>query len=575
MKLTSIEVSNFLGIKAANVHLDTPICLFAGANYAGKSSLQESIRMALTGESVRVTLKKDYKSIVSDGQKAGFSVVEWEGGQASMILPSGDHTVGVALPAALPYVLDAQRFARLTDNERRAFLFGLMGLSAAGAAVKERLLKRECDPMKVDAIMPTLRAGFDTAHKDAQEKAKESKVAWRTTTGETYGSVKAASFQAKKPEVDTALLAKARADLAATEEGIEAVTTRLGDLQGRARQAAEQHKNLAELREKGSRFARIQDKLNHDQAELTQWEAKVKETQEKAGTVTAKPRTCTCPACGVTLERLSDDALIEYVEPKIKSDPDARAKLPEYDRCLALAQSAVANDKRDLAAAEAAVNAMAEIEKAGVVAPPTEDEMKAAEARLVGFKHTKTNLQAGIRMAEESERAAAAADEKTKKAAAHHTDVEAWTKIAEALAPDGIPGEMLSEALSPINDRLSQSALDSEFARVGIESDMTITAGGRDYALLSESEKWRTNAMIAEAITFLSGVKLLVLDRFDVLDLKGRDDLFAWLDVLVKNGEVDTALIFGTLKSLPATLSEMTAAHWIENGVVGQIEEAA
>ena len=37
----------------------------------------------------------------------------------------------------------------------------------------------------------------------------------------------------------------------------------------------------------------------------------------------------------------------------------------------------------------------------------------------------------------------------------------------------------------------------------------------------------------------------------------------------------DSALIFGTLKALPAQLPEMVAAHWIENGAAGQMKEAA
>lgn len=95
------------------------------------------------------------------------------------------------------------------------------------------------------------------------------------------------------------------------------------------------------------------------------------------------------------------------------------------------------------------------------------------------------------------------------------------------------------------------------------------------YALISESEKWRADAMIAEAVSFLAGVKLLVLDRFDVLDLKGREDLLYWLEGMAQDGEIDSALIFGTLKALPAQLPEMVAAHWIENGSAGQMKEAA
>ncbi|MDN6885454.1 recombinase RecF, partial [Variovorax sp. CAN2819] len=152
--------------------------------------------------------------------------------------------------------------------------------------------------------------------------------------------------------------------------------------------------------------------------------------------------------------------------------------------------------------------------------------------------------------------------------------------LAVDLAPDGIPGQMLAEALEPINTRLQQSAVDAEWLRVGIDADMSITCmtpsgGARPYALLSESERWRVDAMVAEAISFQSGVKLLVLDRFDVLDAQGRGDLLAWLDVLAQNGEIETALLFGTLKALPSDLPATVAAEWINNGHVGQLKEAA
>ena len=50
-------------------------------------------------------------------------------------------------------------------------------------------------------------------------------------------------------------------------------------------------------------------------------------------------------------------------------------------------------------------------------------------------------------------------------------------------------------------------------------------------------------------------------------------DLTAWLDELAARGEIDTALIFGTLKSLPANLPQTMTAHWLENGVVAQPKE--
>jgi hypothetical protein len=573
MKITAIQTSNFLGARAVDVKLTKPIALFAGKNGAGKSSVQEAVRMALTGESVRVGLKKDFAALVTEGQESGFAEVEINGAvRAFVTLPDGKTTplTEYVPTTALPYVLDAQRFARLDPNERRAFLFGLMGLKTDGAAVKNRLAARGCDAAKIEAVAPFLRAGFDVAQKEAQGKARECKASWKTATGgEAYGSVKAASWQATKPEVKADELAQARADLITVENEIEAETKRLGELQGRTKQKAEQQAKLNGLRLQAGMYARFADKLARDEASLKEMEEKVAKLKGSNLSQDALP----CPCCGVMLVR-KDDALVE-AGPLAVGTEDDLAALPEYERALKLMQSAVANSKRDLAVADTAARTLKELEDETGEPDDGADHIGALEQRIAAIKHHRGNHQAAIRLIEEAERRAAEADQKTTKAAALHQDVQAWEAIADALAPNGIPGEMLSEALEPVNERLAMSSNTSEWLRIGIEADMTISAERRVYSLLSESEKWRADAMIAEAIAHLSGVRLLVLDRFDVLDLKGREDLLYWLDELAATGAIDTALIFGTLKGLPAQLPETVEAFWIDNGVVGQMKEAA
>lgn len=584
MKITTIQTSNFLGARAVDVKLSAPVALFAGSNGAGKSSLQEAVRMALTGESVRVGMKKDFAALVTEGQESGFVEVSAADGAYSVVLPAGK---GIHSDSgALPYVLDAQRFARLDPNERRAFLFGLMGLKTDGKAVRDRLLAKGCDAAKIEAVAPFLRAGFDAAQKEAQGKARECKAQWKTVTGgEAYGSVKAASWAAAKPEVGTAVLDQARANLAAVENEIEAETKRLGELQGRARQRAEQQAKLNGLRQQAGMYARHADKLARDEASLKELEEKVEATRAKAG---MKPAQNTaphpCPHCGGML-LIHDGRIEEWHEETLPHyDTEAAAALPEYERALTLMQNAVANGKRDLAAADSAARTLAELEDEAGEQEDEATDIAALEQRIAAIKHHRGNQQAAIRLMEESERRAVEADEKTARASALHLDVQAWEAIAAALAPDGIPGEMLAEALGPINYRLIASAEVAEWVPIQIGSDMSIAqvpdAGKpvsttRPYALLSESEKWRADAMIAEAIAHLSGVRLLVLDRFDVLDLKGREDLLVWLDILAQDGEIDTALIFGTLKGLPAQLPETVEAFWIDNGVAGQMKEAA
>ncbi|HMY07825.1 MAG TPA: ATP-binding protein, partial [Accumulibacter sp.] len=76
VKITAIKTANFIGARNVDVKLSKPICLFAVKNFSGKSSLQEAVRMALTGESVLVSLNKYYRKLVTEGTEYGFSVDE-------------------------------------------------------------------------------------------------------------------------------------------------------------------------------------------------------------------------------------------------------------------------------------------------------------------------------------------------------------------------------------------------------------------------------------------------------------------------------------------------------------------
>jgi len=567
MKLTSIQVRDFLGARAIDVQLATPVTIFAGKNFAGKSSLQEAVRMALTGESVRVALKKDFGQLVSEGATSGYATVETDDGTYSVVLPAGkgEHSDN----ASLPFVLDAQRFARLGANERRGFLFGLMGLSASGKAVQAKLLGKGCDEKLVGAVMPLLRAGFDTACKEAQAKARDAKAAWRALTGETYGEKKAEGWAAPVPEAAPAWTGKPLADI---EGEISELTGAVGALQERERAHTAQAEKLASTKEKSARLARVTEKLKVDTAARDEWLVTVQQTRDAARGASA--HAMACPECAAMLE-LRDGALHPHTA--LADDPEAAAKLPEYEKALVLLENAVKNGERDLADCKAAAELLKSLGAAEAFAP---EELRAKRAALAVAQANRSAAKAADDQRRAAERAAAGAADITAKAGQHHADVLGWSKVADALAPDGIPGELLAEALAPINDRLEQSSDDALWLHAHIEPDMSIWAAYpeqpvRPYSALSESEQWRVDAMIAEAIAHLSGVKLLVLDRFDVLDLPGRGDLVAWLDILAADGELDTALIFGTMKAAPTGLTVNVSTHWIESGVVGQLKEAA
>ena len=601
MRISNIFVSNFLGITAADVKIDAPVALLCGRNGSGKSSIRDAVALALTSDLGRVSLKKEAPALIHDGADAAVcELTDADGSVWGVTITKGGKITetpkGGAQEPTMAYVLDAQRFAQLDATECRAFLYGLMGVKTNPGDIARRLGEdMGCHIGKVERIVPLLRSGFDAAAKEAKAKATEAKGAWRAVTGETYGSEKAKTWAASVPKYDALAAKDLATELEHCDHALEKWQKEVGVLQAEEQRRTTLRAALPALQEHAARLPRLDGKVQADQQGLADAEQALSIGQQKAGVA---PRVGLVHELAWAIDNLiffggglnakdPTDARIlaaldayEAEHGKVRrvaegeSDLEAQARLPALRESVALMQRALANSKRDLDAAQDAsagakriAEELNEVFDADALAQARQqiETLKAQRADVVKRSDAMKSIKAAID----------AAEGKTKQATQHHADVAAWDVIGDALSPDGIPAQILAEALGPVNARLGTAHDDTSWPLVVIGADMAITADGRAYRLLSESERWRVDAMIAETIAHLSGARLLVLDRFDVLDLAGRSELLGWLDTLADAGEIDTALIFGTLKAAPANLPPTIAAHWIENGVVGQLKAAA
>ncbi|WP_034300999.1 AAA family ATPase [Herbaspirillum sp. RV1423] len=592
MKLARIQIDNFLGAHRIDARLTTPVTLFAGPNGAAKSSIGEAVRMAITGETVRVKLKKEYGALVTEGAKAGGALVTVDDDRTyAFNVPGGEVKADDGLPTggAIAVALNGQQFSTMSSDERRTFLFQLTGVKIKQDDVRERMVKRACDLPKIEATLPLLRTGFPSACDFAKSKATEAKGAWRTITGETYGKVKAEGWAAPAPDAPEGD-APSTDELAVLDIEIANANQLVGQVSAQVRSRTEAAAKRSALAEKAGRVPRATEALEYARKELAEYEPKVVAMRERAsGTARVGLLHSLAYALaglidlpqdiGTTVYKNAVAVMDEYEEEHGElpqegtADVDAIASLPEFERGLEVMQNAVKNCEHDLADATAAKGQFD-----ALAAPKKEEalpDLNALQANLTKLKADRTTLQSKITAASGHAAAVAAAKQKTADAAKHHADVSAWTVVADALAPDGIPGDLLKEALKPVNDGLLEEAGATDWRPVSISPEMDITAAGRPYALLSESEKWRADAMIAVTVARLSGIKILMLDRVDVLDLPSRSKLLGWVHALVISGEIETALLFATLKALPSKLPASMAAHWVQDGEIVELKEAA
>jgi hypothetical protein len=575
MTIQSLNIRNTMGVRDVNITLDAPILLVSGPNGAGKSSLIEAIRLALGEDPERVRLKKEYDSLVTEGAKNGRITAVVDDAEFGMTLPSGKaYGPTNGLSPFLPYVIDTRRFAKLEADQRRSLLFDLTGRKVNGAFVRDMLKRREISDTLIEQVLPELGRGFPAAEAWAKDQAKQAKADWRAITGETWGSQKGEAWVADTPEpFDSVRMRHVAALLDERRDQVRIANQDIGVLKEKAKahDAWVARKQTAE--KVPGRVAELQRKLEFDQAELAKWQQQVDELQQKSGTGPREGLVHDLAACladayesasfdaelDQRIDSLIDTYEAQYGALDAQGDPEAAAALPAAIRSRDLFQRSVENDQRDLQVAKPA-DPGPEPEK--VDAAELERQTARAadlDAELRGFEEERRRLDRLALLGQQAEA-------NTKKAGAMHESILAWLKLAEALAPDGIPGEILGTALKPFNDALRQSAEQTGWMQAAIGADMTITAGGRPYNLISESEQWRTDAMLAEAISRLANIGLLILDRADVLQPSDRPTLIGWLESLAVIKAIQTAIVAITLKSRPTGMPDTVQTVWIEDG---------
>ncbi|WP_244246094.1 AAA family ATPase, partial [Pseudomonas aeruginosa] len=560
--------------------VSAPVLLVAGHNGAGKSSLLDAIAMAFNGQPRRVSLKKEIDKLITEGAKKGEARVEWldEAGEVQacgVALPTGKGSALTDSPF-LPYVLDAGLFASLDAKERRRVLFDLSGASASPAEVGRRVEAKGLNPALFEKVKPLLRSGFPAAVEQAKAYASEARGTWKAITGENYGSEKAVDWA---PELVATVVtddqvAEAGKNLQLLEDDLAEAQQALGASK-QARQAADgRAQRIAKLRELVDLEPRRRNKLTADEQNQDEWSEKVMAAElASAGSVPHQP--LTCPHCQGAVD-LQAGTLVVHQPPEQIADAEAARRLPEYREYLASAQRAVANSQRDLDECLAAAEQIKALEAESADAPSAE-AIANGEQAINELRQTRDASRAKLVALQEALEAATQREASIAKAQAAHQDVVAWTGMVDALSPTGIPAEILADAIGPVNELLQRLSGTAGWSPVQLSADIDVTFGGRLYGLLSESERWRCDATIALAIAKLSGLRLVLLDRFDVLDIPARtQQAMKLFQSLAAGGEIDTLIVAGTLKEPMAKTPSWLQAVWIDAGqLADQHQQAA
>jgi len=572
MKINQITVSSVLGIARADLNLKNAVTLLAGNNAAGKSSIGDCLSMAMLGKPARVDLKKNLDQALNNGAEKGRINVTFEGIEdaAEFRIPKGEHGAPkIAGAEFLPFVLRPSLFCEIDADARRTMLFGLTGIKASGKLIADKLIERGISEEMVEEFSPMQRGGFPAASKEAYARATAAKGTWKAITGQVWGSVVAEGWSAPKLECKVPtkeeldeLLAKATKHQKNREDGLAYIAYQ----RGLSEATNSWHQRLSDADEIAELLPRRKAKLAETEKDLAVWEAKLPALVETLAECRAGAEPIKCPCCDEDL-RFVDGKLEKFAG--LKADTGRAQTLAlevtKAKEAIALMRRTRDNDLRDISQSENAAEQFKTI-SAEVFDKVDQDKLDRALVSVEKLAGMITAVREEFNAKQQARYDAESCVTKTKDAAKAHADVKAWLSVGDALAPDGIPGELLADAMAPVNQSMSVLAGMCGWSKAEIDTDMSVTFGGRLYGLCSESEKWRVDCLIALAVAQISQLRLVVLDRFDVLDLKSRTALLIMLIKLGKLESMDTMILSGTLKALPA-LPPTVGGVWIENGI--------
>lgn len=545
-----ITVDNYRGIKSASLSLDG-ITLVAAPNASGKSAIAQAAGAVLAGHAMPILgiPKTMAGMLVRNGASGGFVQLDSDDGTARVDWPRAALKTKGSPPQISAIAAGIESLATAEPKRRAELLIELLQAKPTFEDLRARLDREGVNEQTAAAIWDTVeKQGWDAAHAQAKETGARLKGQWEAVTGERYGAKKAENFTPDEwePELSSAsmeMLTAAITDARDTLDGMIAVAA-IDDAE---------RERLEFLVETGpARKAAADDAQQALQAATAAHGAAVQALNALRNPSAQQAHEC--PHCSGALS-IAGGKIIAGTP---VSDDDVAA--------WNAAQKAVSD------AHAVGTTARSNLNDAMTALREAEESAKKLES-LSGGNATHEQVQRARQVVAIAQGRLDAFTMKTRADRLQNSILQNVV-IVSALETAGVRQDKLSDSIQRfVSESVAPLATIAKWPCVDISSDLSIAYGGRAWALLSESEKYRARVLLQVAIALLDGSHALIIDAADILDKTGRNGLIA----LLRHVSLP-ALVCMTIPT-PNDTPDLKAAGlgeslWIRDGVTVPLSEA-
>jgi hypothetical protein len=598
VKIKTIDIKNFLALEQMTLNLQASINLIIGPNEAGKSSLRDGVQWALTGQARGFKTHQEQVFLIREGGKAAAVSITYDDDQkvSRRKTPKSPSTVDGVLPPDLGLVAilsDPLTFLSWPDAQRRETLFRLIpGLNPDKAEIAQRLFTACDEPDSVPFRKLTLdlgeiavTKGFKAAENEAIAKRREAKRLREELTVEepeqraTIGGTEYILPDIREAEVQEGLV-KLRTDR-------DKLIQKRGKVEGEIENIPRLEEDLAELEK--SRFKpsevpdpqEIKDRREALEAQKKTLQGLQADLEAARITQEAFPQVCTvirgsqvpCPQAGQFVMKQPDDTHpLEELEAKVQTQQEHVETLEKNLGRLSSRLKAHQEGEAEIEKLSAKIKDLKAKKDAANATMDLDLEIAAMDVRI-------KNGQDLLFAVQDFWRKKTAAETAQARIGQAEAEITLYDALAKVLAPEGIPSQLIKDALDPVNERLAKASafLFPCGGPMRLSEDLQAYRDKTPFPCLSKSARFRAGICFQYALASLTEAGLLMIDEADILDPLNRALLIEFL--LEISQEFDTILVFATSdEAKPSPVPEIQV-WWLEEGriapVIPELQEQA